>query len=92
MKNTLTQKQKEKIMKEFGGRMPTKEEIFEKIRASQERLMQALAGAAATAPNDPEVKKQLFGVIEKASNLRKKVYKEVLKEKPPKVRDPNSDN
>lgn len=74
-------------MKEFGGRMPTKEEIFEKIRASQERLMQALAGAARTAPDDPEVKKQLMEVIEKAGSLRKGVYKKILKERPPKIHE-----
>lgn len=33
----LSKKRKEKIMKQFGGRMPTKEEIFQKIIESQER-------------------------------------------------------
>ncbi len=89
----LTKKQKEKILKEFGGRMPTKEEIFEKIKASQERLMQALAGAARTAPDDPEIRKQLLEVVERAAKLRKGIYKKVLKEEPPNIRrDPNSSN
>ncbi|EKD58101.1 MAG: hypothetical protein ACD_57C00031G0009 [uncultured bacterium] len=93
MKSKLTKKQREKIMKQFGGRMPTKEEIFEKIKASQERMMQALAGAARTAPSDPETRKQLLGVIERAATLRKKIYKQVIKEKPPKVKEnPNSTN
>ena len=89
MKNKLTKKQREKIMKEFGGRMPTKEEIFEKIRAAQERLMTSLAGAVRTAPDDPGARKQLTEVIEKAGSFRKKIYKEILKEKVPKVKEPN---
>ncbi len=83
----LSKKRREEIMKQFGGRMPTKEEIFEKIRASQERLMEFLAGAAKTAPEDPQIRKQLLEVIEKAGNLRKSVYKNVLKTKPPKIRE-----
>lgn len=85
MKSKLTEAQRKKIMKQFGGRMPTQEEIFEKIKASQERLMTALAGAARTAPNDPEIKKQLMEAIEKAGSLRKRIYKEVIKEAPPKI-------
>lgn len=85
MKSKLTQAQREKIMKQFGGRMPTQEEIIEKIRASQEKLMTALAGAARSAPDDPETKKQLMETIAKAGHLRKKIYKEVLKEPPPKI-------
>ena len=93
MKSKLTKKQREKIMKQYGGRMPTKEEIFEKIKASQERMMQALAGAARTAPDDPKVRSQLLEVIERAAKLRGKIYKQVLKEKPPKVREnPNESN
>lgn len=87
----LSKKRREEIMKEFGGRMPTREEIFEKIKASQERLMTALAGAAKTAPDDPVVRKHLMEVVERAGGLRKKIYKDVLKEKPPKVIEgPNS--
>ena len=84
-KPKLSKERKEEIMKQFGGRMPTQEEIFEKIRASQERLMQALAGAAKTAPDDPKVRKELLSAIEKAGSFRKKIYKEVLKENPPKI-------
>lgn len=83
----LSKKRREEIMKQFGGRMPTREEIFEKIRASQERLMSALAGAARTAPDDPEVRKQLMEVIQRAGNLRKNVYKQILKKKPPRVQE-----
>ena len=93
MKSRLTKKQREKIMKQFGGRMPTKEEIFEKIKASQERMMQALAGATRTVPDDPETRKQLLEVIERAATLRKNIYKKVIKEKPPKIKeDSNSSN
>ena len=87
MKKGLSQNQRQKIMKQYGGRMPTKEEIFEKIRASQERMMQALAGAARTAPDDPEVRRQLTSVIEKAGHLRKGIYKKILKDKPPKIHE-----
>ncbi|KKR64814.1 MAG: hypothetical protein UU05_C0038G0001, partial [Candidatus Curtissbacteria bacterium GW2011_GWA1_40_47] len=45
------------------------------------------------APSDPETRKQLLGVIERAATLRKKIYKQVIKEKPPKVKEnPNSTN
>jgi len=93
MKSKLTKKQREKIIKQFDGRMPTKKEIFERIKASQERMMQALAGAARTAPDDPEARKQLLEVIERTAKLRSKIYKQILKEKPPKVREnPNESN
>ena len=91
-KPKLSKKRKEEIMKQFGGRMPTKEEVFEKIRASQERMMQALAGAARTAPDDPKVRKQLLEVIERAAKLRGKIYEKVLKEKPPRVRENPDDS
>lgn len=66
--------------------MPTEQEIMEGLKASQERLMQALAGMARTAPDDPEIKAQIMEAIEKAAGLRKKIYKEVVKEEPPKIR------
>ncbi len=87
MKSKLTEAQHKKIMKQFGGKMPTQAEIVATIRASQERLMTALAGAARTAPNDPEIKKQLMETIEKAGNLRKRIYNEVLQESPPKIHE-----
>lgn len=87
MSNKLSKKRKEEIMKQFGSRMPTKEEVFEKIRASQERMMEALKGAYETAPDDPNVRKDLVNVIEKATKMRSKLYKEVLKETPPKLKN-----
>lgn len=86
MSDKLSRKRKEEIMKQFGGRMPTKEEVFEKIRASQERMMEALKGAYETAPDDPNVRKDLVNAIEKATKMRSKLYKEVLKETPPNIK------
>jgi len=87
----LAPKLREKLMQQYGGRMPTQEEVFEKIRASQERLMTALVGMAKTAPNDPEIKKQLMEAMQKAAELRKKVYKQVLKQKPPQINHPEEE-
>ncbi|OGY26022.1 MAG: hypothetical protein A2Z24_02820 [Candidatus Woykebacteria bacterium RBG_16_44_10] len=82
-KSKLTKKKKEELIKKF-GHVPTKEEIFEKLKASQERLMWALSGALKTAPPDLELRKQLLQAIEKAATLRGKVYREVIKEEPPR--------
>ena len=82
-KPKLTKKKKEELIKKF-GHVPTKEEIFEKLKASQERLMWALSGALEAAPDDPKLRKQLLQAIEKAATLRGKVYREVIKEEPPK--------
>lgn len=76
---------REKLLKQFGGKVPTEAEILDKIKASQERLMQALVGMARTAPDDPEIQRQLREAIEKAAELRKKIYKTVIKEEPPKI-------
>ncbi|OGY21931.1 MAG: hypothetical protein A2126_00170 [Candidatus Woykebacteria bacterium GWB1_45_5] len=82
MRRKPTKKQKEELIKKF-GHVPTKEEIFERLKASQERLMWALSGALETAPDDPKLRKQLLQAIEKAATLRGKVYRDILKEKPP---------
>jgi hypothetical protein len=87
MATKLSKKQKEKIMKQYSGRMPTQEEVMEKIKASQERLMQALAGMARTAPDDPEIKTEIMKAIEKAADLRKRIYKEVVKEEVPRIHE-----
>ena len=79
----LTKKQKEKLIKQF-GHVPSKKEIFEKMKASQERLIYSLAGAWETAPDDPKIKNQLLRAIQKALNLRAKIY-EMMGEKPPKI-------
>lgn len=65
--------------------MPTQEEIFEKIKASQERMMQALKGAYDSATDDSESRAQLLKAIEKATRLRGKIYDTLIKEKPPKL-------
>ena len=79
-------------MKQFGGRMPTKEEIFQKLAASQERLMNALKGAYENVPNDPNVRSELMETIDKATKLRSKLYKDVIKRKPPKLQNKKKDN
>ena len=80
MREKLTKKQKDKLIKEF-GHIPTKEEIFAKIRTSQEKMMAALKGAWDTAPDDPKIRKQLVEVVEKASKLRNKIYNDILQDK-----------
>lgn len=80
MREKLTKKQKDKLIKEF-GHIPTKEEIFSKIRQSQETMMAALKGAWDTAPDDPKIRKQLVDVVEKASKLRHKIYNDILQDK-----------
>lgn len=79
----MTKKKKEELIKKF-GHVPTKTEIFENLKASQERLIWALSGALETAPDDPKLRKQILQAIEKAATLRGKVYREVLKEEPPR--------
>lgn len=82
----MNKKQKEEIIKKY-GKIPTKEEIFQKIKESQERMVVALAKAWETAPNDPKIKKQLLEAIEKALQFRNKLYKDLLKEEPPNIRE-----
>ena len=84
MKKKLSKKKRKEIMKQFGGRMPTKKEIFEKIKASQERMIAALKGAYETAPQDPKIRSELMEAIEKATKLRSKIYKDLIKEEVPK--------
>lgn len=71
----LSKKRKEEIMKQFGGRMPTKEEIFQKIMESQERMAQALKGAWETKPDDPKIKEQLLEVGERSAKLKAEIKK-----------------
>lgn len=81
--NLKLSKIKEKeLIKKF-GHIPTKEEIFERIKASQERMIWALGKAMETAPDDPKIRQQLLEAVEKATNLREAIYKEVLKEETP---------
>ncbi len=69
----LSKKRKEEIMRQFGGRMPTKEEIFQKIIESQERMAQALKGAWETKPDDPKARRKLLEVGERSANLKKEI-------------------
>lgn len=89
MKLKLSKKKEAELIKKF-GHVPTEEEILEKIKASQERLMSALAGALKTAPDDPKIRKQLLEAVEKAAKLRGEVYEKVLKEKPPEIKMPET--
>lgn len=79
-KPKLSKAQKDKLVKEF-GHMPTQEEVFNKIKASQQKMMWALAKAWDAAPDDPKVRKQLIDVIEKAAKFDKKLQELIDKSK-----------
>ena len=79
--SSIRRKDRELLIKEF-GHIPTKEELYVKIRESQERFMRALEGAWETVPDDPKVRKELLRIVEKAAKLRQRIYREVLHEKP----------
>lgn len=89
MKLKISKEKEAELIKKF-GHVPTEEEILAKIKASQERLITALAGALKTAPDDPEIRKQLLTAVEKAAKLRGEVYEKVLKEKPPAIKIPTT--
>ena len=91
MKLKLSKKQEKELIKKY-GHVPTMEEVFERIKASQEKLMSALAGALQTAPDDPQIREQLLEAVEKAGQMRGKIYKDILKEEPPTVKIPKSAN
>ena len=74
MKKRVSEKDKQKIIKEFGHYPPTKEEIFQKIMESQKRMAEALAGAWKTAP-DEEARKTLLEVGERAAKLKSGIKK-----------------
>lgn len=76
-------KQKGELVAKF-GQVPAKEEIFTRIKESQERLVRSLAGALATAPEDPQIRGQLLEAIEKATKLRTKLYG-MMGEIPPRI-------
>lgn len=82
----LTTKQKREIIKKY-GKIPTKDEVFQKLRESQERMIVSLAAAWETAPDDPKIRKQLLEAIEKAVKFRERLYTEVLEEEPPEIRE-----
>lgn len=83
MRARLTKKWKQELIKKY-GHVPTKKEIFQKLKESQERLIYPLAGAWQTAPDDPEERKKLLKSIKEAIKLREKVYK-MIGEKPPEI-------
>lgn len=87
MKLKISKEKEKELIAKF-GHVPTEKEISENIKASQEKLMTALVGMLETAPDDPEVRKKLMEAIEKAVEVRNKVYEEVLKETPPPVKRP----
>lgn len=61
----------------------SKEEIFQRIRESQERLMKALQGAWETMPEDvdPKERMMLLAAIEKTAKLRDKVNRKIFRER-----------
>jgi hypothetical protein len=72
-------------LKKDSNNISSKEEVLEKIRKSQERLIVSLAATWETASDDLELREQLMEASEKAVNLREKVYKQILEEEPPDV-------
>lgn len=82
----LTKEKKEELIKKF-GHIPTKEEVFDKIRQAQERLVVSLIAAWESAPSDPAVREQILEAMKEAVNLREKVYEKVLKEDPPDIKE-----
>lgn len=87
MINKLTKKQKEGLIKKY-GKIPSKKEIFEKLQTSQERMINALKGAWENMPEDISSKERdvLIDVIERATKLRKGIYKKILKQKLPIIK------
>lgn len=82
----LTRQKKEEIIKKY-GKIPTKEELFQKIKRSQERLLVSLIRAWETAPDDPKIREEVLEAIEKAARLHEKIYKDVVKEEPPEIEE-----
>lgn len=70
----LSKRKREELIKKY-GHVPTKNEIFQKIIESQERLAQVLKGAWESAPNDQKVKETLLEAGEKSAKLRSKIKK-----------------
>ncbi len=81
----LSEEKKEELIKKF-GHIPTKEEVFEKIRQAQERLVVSLIAAWESAPEDPAIRSQILDAMKESLSLREKVYKKVLKEEPPDIK------
>lgn len=79
-KPKLTKKQRAEIIAKY-GKIPTKEEIIEKLMESQERLANALAGAWKAKPDDSETRKILIEVGEKAAKLRRSIKETFQKSK-----------
>ena len=86
MAKKLSKKKKEEIIKKY-GKIPSKKELFDKIKESQERLVVSLVMAWKTAPDGPKIREEIIEAMEKALNLREKVYKKVIKEEPPEIRE-----
>ena len=60
------------IIKEY-GHIPTKKEIFQKIRESQDRMMTALQGAFNHMPEDPKLRQQFIDALEHAAKFNRGV-------------------
>jgi len=73
----LSAAQRKRILKEF-GHMPTQEELFAKVMASQQRMVDALHGAWETVPDDPAIRSQLSEVVGKVAQFQTHL-KKVLK-------------
>lgn len=70
MKPKLTKAQRERVLKEF-GHIPTKEEVFAKIQASQVRMMNALQEAFENMPEDEALRGQFLDTLEQTATFNK---------------------
>jgi len=82
--NLKTREKRKKLVAKFGQSF-SEEEILEKLKQSQEKMIRALAGALTTAPDDPEIRSELLEAVEKAMQMRSKIYG-MIGETPPKIK------
>ncbi len=80
-----SKKREQEIIAKY-GKIPTKQELFEKIKESQERIIISLVKAWEVVPDNIEDRKQLLEASGKAMNLRDSLYKKLLREEPPSLK------
>jgi len=66
---------KKELEKKEGDKVPSKEEVFEKVKASSRRMLDNLLAARQVAPDDlpPEQRAELDHAIAKAERLAEEV-------------------
>lgn len=71
----LSQKRDEKLKGQLDGVVPTKKEVFEKIKQSQQKMLDSLQGAWDTSPDDLDIRKDLAEVVGRVAKLDKELKK-----------------